>query len=374
MHYSIVCLLFAAIRVSTIQLPDLTGRYPVGTVSFELIDYSRNDPFAPSSQPRDLMVSVFYPTSMGAVRSSNYSLTSYFSPKTAAAFSKYLGNSTELLKIATQSHVNATIASNNFPILIFSHGFGGSRFMYTAHLEELASQGWIIVTLDHPYDALITEYPDGRLIPTDPTALDNFPSKMPHFVEVRVADVMFLTNALKNSTVLSQIPDLNSLGGSLRSDKIGIFGHSLGGATAAQAMSNSSTFVCGANWDGGIFGPVANTGLDRPFLQLQVPGHNRTSDDTWTGLWNHSTGFRREFTVNGTVHQSFCDFPLLTDLLPNAIPPGLWPAGTIAGKRLLDIDMAFMDTFFGFCFKGKSGDDLDSLVRIRFPEVYVPAI
>ncbi len=126
--------------------PVLTGRYPVGTVSLELIDDSRIDQAAPTPQPRSLMVSVFYPTSQTTARSANYSFAPYFSSsKTAAAFDVYLGNSTEIPRITTQSYHHAPITSGDFPVLIFSHGLGSSRLMHTAQLETLAGQGWIIV-------------------------------------------------------------------------------------------------------------------------------------------------------------------------------------------------------------------------------------
>ena len=288
--------------VMGIQLPNPTGRYPVGTVSLELIDDSRIGPFASTHRPRDIMISVFYPTSETAVKSGNYS-----------------------------------------------------------------------VAPDHPYDALITEYPNGDVVSMPTSVLDDFPSKMPSLVEVRVGDVEFIASALKNSSTLSQIPGLNSSGTPLRSDQIGIFGHSLGGATAAQAVSNSTTFPCGANFDGGIFGPVAQLGLNKPFLQIGAQDHNQTTDTTFAAFWDHLHGFRREFIVNGTVHLAFTDVPILRDLLGEAFPAQQKnQSGTIAGEALLEIETALIDTFFAFCLKGKSVDDLDILARGRFPEVSVP--
>ncbi|KAE9362559.1 hypothetical protein N431DRAFT_358559 [Stipitochalara longipes BDJ] len=376
LRYAYSGLLIAAVGVVGIQLPNLTGRYPVGTVSLELIDYSRIDPFSPSRQPRDIMVSVFYPTSTSAVTSGNYSFAPYFSSsKTAAAFSSYLGNSTEILEIVTQSYYKAPITNNDFPVLIFSHGLGSSRFMYIAQLESLASHGWIIIAPDHTYDALITVFPNGNVIQMDHSVLDDFPSKMPSLVEIRVADVEFIASVLKNSTILSQIPGLISSGDTLRSNRIGIFGHSLGGNTAAQAVSNTSTFPCGANFDGGIFGPVAESGLDKPFLQIEAQDYPQTSDATFGKFWDQLKGFRREFMVNGTVHTTFMDIPILRDLLGEAFPVQLRnQSGTITGQRVLEIETALIDTFFEFCLKGISVDDLDRLAQSRFPELSVPQI
>jgi hypothetical protein len=206
----------------------------------------------------------------------------------------------------------------------------------------------------------------------DPTVLDYFPNELPGLIEIRVADVEFIAKAFKNATTLSQIPGLISSGNTIHSNRIGIFGHSLGGATAAQAVSNSSTFPCGANFDGGIFGPVAESGLDKPFLQIGAQDHNQTSDTTFSEFWNHLRGFRREFTVNGTVHIAFMDVPVLRDLLGEAFPAQQRnQSGTIPGERLLEIETALIDSFFAFCLEGRAADELDSLTR-RFPEVSVP--
>lgn len=376
LYSTISSLLSAAIGVAGIQLPSLTGQYPVGTVSLELIDDSRIDPFAPSPQPRDLMVSIFYPTSKTAIKAGNYSFPPYFPSKIVSAFDSYLGSSEEIAEIVTQAYYGAPIKSNDFPVLIFSPGLGGSRLIYAAQLEDLASQGWIIVAVDHTYDALVVEFPDGEVIPWLPSDLDDFPNKMPSLVEVRVADVEFVASALKNSTTLSQIPGLNSSCGGigpLHSNRIGIFGHSLGGATAAQALSNSTTFACGANYDGSIYGPVVETGFHKPFLQIEAQGHNRTNDATWAEFLDHLSGSHWEFTVNNTVHIAFADFPVLRDLLGEVIPAQQrGQFGTIAGGRLLEIETAFMDAFFAFCLKGKPAEYLENLAQGRFPEVSVP--
>jgi dienelactone hydrolase len=370
-HRIISSLLIAATGVVGVQFPNVTGRYPVGTISLELIDGSRMDPFAPSPQSRDLMVSVYYPTSETAIKSGNYSFSPYISATELAGLTSILGTSQEIASIVTQSYYGAPITNNSFPVLIFSPGYGGSRIMYTAQLEDLASQGWIIIAVDHPYDSMIVEYPDGRVVPwLGLSTLNDFPDNMPGFIQVRVADVEFIAKTLKDSTTLSQIPGLSSVSGginTLRTDRIGILGHSLGGSTAAQTVANSTTFVCGANLDGGLWGPVATSGLDKPFLMIQAEGDIQVDAVTWDVFWSRLSGFRREFRVNGTEHQSFSDVPVVRDLVGGVGQSNL--TGTITGKRVLEIETALVDKFFAYCLKGKSADELDHLARGRFPEV-----
>lgn len=334
---------------------------------------TRVDPFESIPQARRLPVSIFYPTSESAIAFGTYSFAPYFpSSETAAAFDTYIGNSTEILGITTRSYDKAPIKSVDFPVLIFSHGLGSSRVMYTAQLEDLASHGWIILALDHPHDALVTEFADGTVVLMDPTVLDDFPNELPGLIEIRVADVEFIATTLKNSSTVLQIPRLSSTGRNLNSKHIGILGHSLGGATAAQAVANSSVFPCGANFDGGIFGPVAETGLDKPFLQIEAQDHPQTSDGTFAEFWNHLRGFRREFMVNGTVHASFIDIPIVRDVLGDAFPDQENDQyGIIGGERLLEIETALIDAFFAICLKGASAGHLDRLT-MEFSELSLP--
>ena len=74
---------------------------------------------------------------------------------------------------------------------------------------------------------------------------------------------------------------LGSLQGAGRLDlhRIGVFGHSRGGATAADAMLSDRRIGAGVNLDGGMWGPVVKRGLDRPFGLLLVNEDRRRQPD-----------------------------------------------------------------------------------------------
>ena len=69
--------------------------------------------------------------------------------------------------IPTNSVTNAPVAEaeSAYPVLIFSHGFGGLPELNTIQAEELASQGYVVVALNHTYDSIVNVFPDGRIIP-----------------------------------------------------------------------------------------------------------------------------------------------------------------------------------------------------------------
>ncbi|KAL1859641.1 hypothetical protein Daus18300_009506 [Diaporthe australafricana] len=345
------------------QLPETSGPFPVGTVSFELVDDSRTDPLAPNLQNRDLMISLYYPTDTAACK--NISFAPAFPPQTAAGFDVYAGVPTGTgASIISRSYLNAPLVDSELPILIFGHGLGGSRLIYAAQLEDLASQGWIIVAVDHTYDAIAVEFPDGRLVPTRVPAEPDL-EYLELVLETRVADVKFVLDSLDNSTLLEQIPGLGKGNAKLKTDTVGIFGHSYGGATAAQAMLNYySSFACGANFDGSIYGPVVNSGIEGPFLLMAAQNHTRGNDPSWAEFWEHLPGFKRQFNVNGTVHVTFEDMIFYRDLLGDIFPADQRDVyGSIAGDRLLQIETELTDAFFGFCLKASLSTGISLLKR-----------
>jgi hypothetical protein len=120
--------LSSALSQLTIQLPALTGKYSLGTVALEVISPSTG---------RDLMTSFFYPMDSSC---SEYPFSPVFPPLTLAYLLESVGISPNLpVNITTQAHLGAPISSTSFPLLFFSPGYGGSRLLYQAAAEDLAS-------------------------------------------------------------------------------------------------------------------------------------------------------------------------------------------------------------------------------------------
>ncbi|KAH7311811.1 platelet-activating factor acetylhydrolase-like protein plasma/intracellular [Rhexocercosporidium sp. MPI-PUGE-AT-0058] len=366
-HLALLIPTFATILKFTsaqleLQLPKLPGNYQVGTVAFEL---------KVASNPRDIMASFFYPADRSC---SNFPLAPAFPPASLAYIAAEAGLPPGFpVTVTTQAHLKASISSTDFPILIFSTGYGVSRLLYTAMAEDLASLGYIVIVVDHPLDASFIEYPDGRFVNITVTNYENFDAYIP-FIDARVQDVRTVLDSLSNTTFSSQIPGLVSRGKiqQLQTSKVGILGHSLGGATAASAMLSDKRFVAGVNLDGSIIGNVTTIGLSKPYLIMENYWHNRTYDATWAEFWTHLRGFKREIRVAQSQHGSYSDYLVLLDELIAAgipVPPELKEGfGLIDGKRMLEIESAYVDAFFGKWLKGKSGKLLDGPSKM-FPEV-----
>jgi hypothetical protein len=115
-----------------LPLPALPGSYSVGTVSMEMIDHSRQDLYAPTPQPRAIMVSLFYPTT-----DTKGPFAPYLPAELAAVADQTLQLPPGFIEnIQPQAHLNARLKEiPDIPIILFSPGLGAVREEYTILLE-----------------------------------------------------------------------------------------------------------------------------------------------------------------------------------------------------------------------------------------------
>ena len=246
--------------VFTLPKPD--GPYRVGTFARHLIDHNRHERHAASPDvPRELMIQVWYPAKDGAG-----SRAWYRDPRMNTAKSSYF----RLVK--THSYWNLPVADEprSFPVLLFSPSSGGFRSQNTFEVEELVSQGYIVVGIDHPYSSSRVVFPDGRIVHSLPwietssqAAFDASNRRVELMVEDHVADARFLLDEMERWNR----PGSNELlSGRMDLARVGVFGHSFGGALAAGLCVADSRVVAGINMDGWMFGDAEKNGIPKPFF------------------------------------------------------------------------------------------------------------
>src|SRR5690242_12396814 len=153
------------------RLPAPTGRKALGTTAVHLIDRSRPDPTMPSGQ-RELMISLWYPAGMFGLAP----FAKYMPPRTAVevddAWTGEYGlalpsGSFDFAATETHARVDVPAQPMRHPVVLFSPGFQYSRFVNTAQVEDLASRGYVVVTIDHSHETPV-EFPGGRFLPGAP--------------------------------------------------------------------------------------------------------------------------------------------------------------------------------------------------------------
>lgn len=356
------------------QIPSPSGPFSIGTQDLHLVDTSRPELFTDDPDDhRQLLVRVWYP----AEPTTGEALQAYW-PEVkhgGPLLLKQLGLPTFLLDymalIPSHSYGNAAIApaSSKYPVLVFSHGYTDDLSGQLTVMEELASHGYVIFAISHPYEALITEFPDGQIILVDPRAFS-----MPHLSESRQInlDEQFGTWVKDTYFVLNKLEEMNAdqtdspFSGHLDLQKIGIFGYSFGGATAVEVCLLDRRCQAGANMDGSQFGYVdfSLNHLKVPFLFFYSENSAGMNDYIYSAVEN----WAYRVTVKGTTHFNFTDKVLWSPYLhyvDSYIPYGLGP---LAAQRMIEIKRAYLLAFFDRHLKGKAAPLLDGS-SVSFPEV-----
>ena len=150
-----------------------TGPYAVSMSVQGLTDNSRSDPYAPadSPHPRRVMISTFMPVDETKAPCRRQQAVPYMTPLVAGAYDE-LGTALGLsngtfssfeMNVCIPKASSCRSGRASYPLVLFSPGSGNPRLLYGAMAREVASYGYAVVTIDHPYDASFVEFPDGTV-------------------------------------------------------------------------------------------------------------------------------------------------------------------------------------------------------------------
>ena len=296
------------------DLPKPIGKYIIGTDVFDWEDKYRDEWFTPNKiDSRKISVQIWYP----AIEKSD-SLYPYLDhPELRIeAIANQINQSKNLVKPVTNvkgnSYYKAKPISKKFPLILFSHGFGGYKTQNMIAIEALVSRGYIVISADHTHDANITIFKNGNIVDHNFDILNNVPKekfwdiRIPQ-INTRAADISFMIDKLqlmKNHPIYNSI-DFNN---------IGVFGMSTGGATSVQASWNDTRISACLNLDGWfvpIVDDIINTGIKIPFCYI---GQNE-----WEGIplnyekldkfYKNCTSDSYLLKINKTKHFDYSDSP-----------------------------------------------------------------
>ncbi|HEU5388513.1 MAG TPA: hypothetical protein VFV73_21660 [Streptosporangiaceae bacterium] len=130
-------------------------------MSLDLIDPSRPDPWVPGIPFREMVVSVLYP----AREVGGHPREPYFTPIVARAYEQQIGVPVPLSWPITHARRHAPVLrrEGGWPVVLYAPGLGDERNDTTAIAEDLASHGYVVVTIDFVHDSGVVELPDGPL-------------------------------------------------------------------------------------------------------------------------------------------------------------------------------------------------------------------
>lgn len=376
------------------------GPSSVGVRDIQFTDQTRNEPDKPGHK-RELMARIWYPAQSvdGLQRRRWISAGEY---QTMALGNRVAMNLTDsitrrLSETLTWSYEDApllNVEENTLPVLIFSHGFSGFVGQNTQLCEYLASHGYLVISLAHPYSAGGVYFPDGTAAILSTEIKAGFDGLTGAAMDIIKAKDMTSRKVATHKWSMTQcVTDLNDVwvddtqacldifegGDSPYSEfsragnfsKVGAFGMSLGGSTSAAVAQGDPRILAAINLDGGqARDELFETHSRVPLLMLHsdnMPlfGGGGFNDFYYEPGEQAGLGDRvfRAF-VMGTGHMDFSDFALLSSRLFRT----MFGMGKADGRDTQKAIATACLAFFDACVKfdtGMDGFDLRRISRLK---------
>lgn len=248
-----------------------------------------------------------------------------------------------------------------FPLVIFSHGaFGYNQSNYSTY-AELASNGYVVISTEHPYHSLFTTDTSGNTIIVDPEFINGIGTVNSEgvseetifelssvWIKLRSDDLNFVIDSVKSTADGNALPgywhteaadEILTALSMTDTEKIGVMGHSLGGA-AAVSMGRTRTDISAViDLDGTMLSEVLGVENGRdiintepyttPLLSFDNEEHHFASEEARkedipyannTVHDNAVCGFRTY--IPGTGHMNYTDLPMFAPPLAKMLGTG----------------------------------------------------
>ena len=383
------------LAVPMFKIPHPSGKFEVGSSILFFRDTTRIDAFS-NEENRfwELSVRVWYPASPEGKEKR----MPYMKTDEARFLAIHINASDYILShynlIKTDSYFNAEPVRGQYPVIFYSPS--GSIVDNTTLFQELASNGYIVFSVGHPYWNAFYYDEQGHVKPLD---VDNAHYKsiweeedssavikvkeeityekdieskrkaqqmlneyMPHEVEdIRLwaEDISFLLDQIDDKALIQ--------GGffeNIDTSKVGVIGFSKGGAAAGQFCVTDNRCKAGINLSGFMFGDAVDIPFSQPFMIMESIEPWCTDCDPICDLF-YQTSLNAAYMVriNEARHGNFTDFSLLGGV--NKLQGNIGP---INGKRFLKIQNDYVLAFFNQYLKGEPSDLLNGSVQ-KYEEV-----
>jgi predicted dienelactone hydrolase len=376
------------------RLPEPTGPYAVGTRYAYWIDKGRPDTY--TSDPddyREVSVQIWYPAEL----TGNEVPIRYMRKEAGRAFAEFENAPSYLFDhfslVRTHAYLNAGVARTGTPFPVVTYSPSGLMSGHMALFEELASHGYVVLCIGHPYWNPYVYGADGEVLPFDgqnetykawwaeestskeakaqitvattTEAQERAHRRHNELKPIAIGDLRMWAGDI--GFVLDELARLNSgtgfLAEALDLERVGIMGFSNGGAAAGQFCVTDARCKAGINFTGFMYGDIVDMNLVQPFLFLN-------EEELWCKdcyvndlFYKRAQSSAYQIKIRGARHVSFGDWCLFGGLLY-----GLSEEAPIDGKRMAGIQNTYALAFFDKHLKGLAAPLLDG-PSSDYPEV-----
>jgi pimeloyl-ACP methyl ester carboxylesterase len=359
------------------DFPTPTGECPIGSATRHLIDKARAEAQAgPGGACRELMIKLWYPAEHSGPRD-------YYRAGTPPTLTN---QHLRLIKLSSSTGAPVAKAPLRFPVVILLPAWTATSTQYTFLAQELASHGFLVVGIDHPYASDPTVFPDGRVVHTRLTGFLDYGSDaalkaglaiVDDQLRIRAADVRFTLDELER---WDRSDPHGFLTGRLDLARVAVCGHSFGGAVAAEVCATDPRLKAGINLDGFIFGTPTTQSIGKPFLfftddtVIPAPAERKALPDDecrrWSFMADNVASLRKSLgggsaywlNLGGAHHVNFHDRALYTPIRH------LTHAGPIDPLRAMKIVNAYVLAFLETHLEEKANRLLEAPSPL-YPEV-----
>ena len=325
-------LLFTFVLFPAILFPQFTpsavsGAYPVVTARYSWMDPSRIETFSRTGENRKLTVEFWYPEETG----------------------------------------------NAFPLVVYSHGAFGYSGSNQSTFAELASQGYVVASIGHTYHAFFTKDTDNNITPVDMAFLQQASALNATHTTGNEKEVFDTTSAWMKlrtddesfvlDSILAECAKINPdpIFQVINPERIGLFGHSLGGAASAQTGRLRKDIDAVIVLDGTMLGEevafqdntvvLNETPYPVPLLNLYAQDHYEDAQAFEGAAYANFHATQQavaayETVFKGAGHLNFTDLPLFSPMLAN-----LLGAGTMDAREGIDTMNRVILSFFDHTLK-----------------------
>jgi hypothetical protein len=223
-----------------LELPTPTGPYAVGRMIFHWVDVSRSEGMTDDPDDfREIMAFVWYPAELGTGMNAKYfPEISTLSDALAQSGELAWGQVVALYFLRSKSPLDARPlkAQALYPVILFSPGNGTNVEFYSALAGGIASHGYVVVGINHPYDVPAVELSDGEIARYDKSQWLLDAARHQIYtrarMKVRIADLLFAQDQVEKLGTSADSP----FTGVLDLNAMVVAGHSVGGVAPQKSV------------------------------------------------------------------------------------------------------------------------------------------